>query len=72
MSAIALVLLSVAKELAEDAKASMPKLNDGEMVTQEWFADGRYNRKTLLDGKVMLYQFDFRQRKIIEQHLETE
>lgn len=71
MSAVALVLFSVAKELAEEAKASMPKLNDGETVMQEWLADGKYNRKTFLNGRIMLYQFDFRQRKAVEQCIEN-
>ena len=43
------VLLSIATELANMAKASLPKLNDGEKVQREWLEDGIYCRETTFD-----------------------
>lgn len=57
------VLLAVAAELAKAAKASLPKLQDGERIQQEWLADGVYYRETLLEGEVFRSQYDFKQRK---------
>lgn len=58
------VLRAVATELASMAKASLPKLNDGERVQREWYEDGVYCRETTLDGDIVCCQYDFRQRKI--------
>lgn len=63
MKAAPAVLLAVATELASQAKSSLPKLNDGEEIQREWFADGVFYRETALDGDVFRYQYDFRQRK---------
>lgn len=58
------VLLSIATELANMAKASLPKLNDGEKVQREWLEDGIYCRETTFEGEIVRCQYDFRQRKI--------
>lgn len=63
MSALPSVLLAVAAELANMAKANLPELNDGEEIRREWYADGMYYRETALDGVIFTYQYDFRQRK---------
>lgn len=57
------VLLAVAAELANTAKANLPKLNDGEEIRREWYEAGVYYRETVLDGMIFTYQYDFRQRK---------
>ncbi len=44
MTAAPAVLLAVAAELAKSAKASLPKLQDGERIQREWLADGVYYR----------------------------
>ena len=61
MTEISAVLLAVAKELAAQAKGSLPELQDGEQVQREWYKDGVYYRETLLDGEIFLSQYDFRQ-----------
>lgn len=58
----AAVLLAIAKELAQQAKDSLPELQDGEQVQHERYEDGVYFRETVLDGQVFLSQYDFRQR----------
>ena len=58
------VLLSIATELANMAKASLPKLNDGEIVQREWYENGVYYRESMLNGDFVRCQYDFRQRKI--------
>lgn len=63
MKALPSVLLAVAAELANSAKANLPELNDGEEIRREWYADGMYYRETALDGVIFTYQYDFRQRK---------
>lgn len=57
-------LLTVAEELAEQAKGSMPKLLDGEQVVGEYFENGIYTRKTMLCGKAFVSQYDFRQKAV--------
>lgn len=57
------VLLAVAAELADLAKASMPELSGGERIVREWISDGIFYRETALGVETHLYQFDFRQRK---------
>ena len=54
MSALPSVLLAVAAELANMAKANLPKLNDGEEIRREWYADGMYYRETALDGVIFI------------------
>lgn len=63
MTAVPAVLLAVATELAKSAKASMPKLQDGEIIQREWLADGIYYRETLFNGEIFQSQYDFKQRK---------
>jgi len=55
---------TVAKELAELAKSSMPEIRKGETIKREWLQDGVYYRETVYDGKIHQARFDFRQRKI--------
>lgn len=57
------VLLAVAAELANTAKANLPKLNDGEVIRREWYENGVYYREIALDGIIFIHQYDFRQRK---------
>ena len=54
----------VARELAELAKSSMPKIRKGETVKREWLQDGIYYRETICDGKSYQTRFDFWQRKV--------
>ena len=63
MKAAITVLLTVAQELEDLAKSSMPKMREGEMIKREWFENGVYYRETTLDGNLYQAQFDFRQRK---------
>lgn len=63
MTAASAVLFAVATELAEEAKAALPTLRDGESVRREWLANGIFYRETSYDGKKFISQFDFRQRK---------
>lgn len=57
-----MVLIAVAKELAEQAKSSLPVLQEGEQILREWYEKGVYSRETLLNGETFLSQYDFRQR----------
>jgi hypothetical protein len=63
VTAASSVLLAVAAELAELAKAEMPKLNDGEVVRREWYENGMFYRETALGEDIFICQYDFRQRK---------
>lgn len=63
MSTASSVLLAVATELADMAKAHLPKLNDGEVIRREWYENGMFYRETALGEDIFIYQFDFRQRK---------
>lgn len=63
MTAAPAVLLAVATELANEAKASLPKLRDGEIVQREWYENGVYYRETVFDGELFRGQYDFRKRK---------
>ena len=65
MTEISAVMLAVAKELAAQAKGSLPELQDGEQVQREWYKDGVYYRETLLDGEIFLSQYDFRKRTAV-------
>ena len=64
MNPATITLLSVAKELARQAKSSLPELAEGERVVREQFEDGVYTRETVLGGKTILNQYDFRQKSI--------
>ena len=55
-------LLTVAEELAELAKSSIPKLRDGELIRREWLRDGIYCRETTFNGTTYQATFDFKQR----------
>ncbi len=63
MTQASLVLLAVATELSELAKASLPALQKGETVQREWFEDATFYRETDLDGQKFIAQFNFPQRK---------
>ena len=63
MSSTPAVLLAVATELAEQAKAEMPELRDGERVLREWYRSGVYSRETSFDCETYQSQYDFRQKK---------
>lgn len=63
MSSTPSVVLAIATELARQAKAGMPDLQDGERVLREWYKNGVYYRETTLDGELFQSQYDFRQRK---------
>lgn len=58
-----LVLISVATELSELAKSSLPVLRKGETVQNEWFKDAVFYRETNFNGQRFIAKFDFRQRK---------
>ena len=61
MTEVLTVLLAVAKELAGQAKAEMPALQEGELIQREWYESGVYSRETVLNGETFLSQYDFRQ-----------
>lgn len=63
ISTIAAVLSTVAQELAQTAKDSLPELREGERIRREWYKDGVYYRETALDGEIFLSQYDFKQRE---------
>ena len=63
MKAAITALLTVAQELDDLAKSSMPKMREGEIIKHEWFENGVYHRETTLGGNLYQAQFDFRQRK---------
>jgi hypothetical protein len=52
----ATVIRAVAEELAKQAKESMPKLQEGEAILQEWYKNGEYCRETTLATHI----YDFR------------
>ena len=62
MTEASTVLIAVAKELAAQAKNSLPELQEGEQILREWYKNGVYFRETLLHGETFLSQYDFRQR----------
>ena len=59
------VLLAIATELSELAKASLPALRKGETVRHEWFENATLYRETTLDGQTFIAQFNFPQRKVL-------
>lgn len=59
---VSTVLLAVAKELAAQARDSLPELLDGEQIQREWYESGVYSRETVLNGETFLSQYDFKQR----------
>lgn len=66
METVVQVLLSVARELAQRAKAAMPKLREGEKIRREWFSDGVYCRETVFAGEIFLSRYDFRKAELVE------
>lgn len=62
MTGAAASLLAVAKELAQQAKDSLPNIREGEQIRREWYKNGVYFRETLFDGEIYLSQYDFRRR----------
>ena len=63
MTAVSEVLFAVARELAKQAKDSLPELQDGEKIQREWLDSGIYYRETMLRGQTFISQYDFKQRK---------
>ena len=63
MAQALLILLTVATELSELAKINLPVLHKGEMIQREWFRNATYYRKTNLNGKKYIAQFNFIKRK---------
>jgi hypothetical protein len=63
MNTAATILLTVAKELAEQAKNGLPKMREGEEVQREWYEPGKYYRETTLNGERHICLFDFRQKE---------
>ena len=57
-------LLSVASELAQQAKNSMPHLRNGEVIIREWLKGGEYYRETVYDNKKLLTKYDFARRTV--------
>ena len=57
-------MLAVAKELAQQAQDSLPRIREGEQVRREWYKNGVYSRETMFDGEIVLSQYDFRQRAV--------
>ena len=57
------VLISVAEELAELARSSVPKMRQGEYIQREWLEDGIYYRQSVFNDEIILTRFDFRKRK---------
>ncbi len=62
MNAVAVVLITVAKELSELAKNSLPALRKGETIEREWFKDAVYYRETSFKGQRFVASFNFRNR----------
>ena len=65
MKMAAQVLLTVANELAEKAKSSLPNLRGGEEVTREWFDNAVYHRETIFENKLFHVGYDFRKTTVI-------
>ena len=63
MNQASLVLLAIATELSELAKANMPALRTGETIQREWLKGSTFYRETNLDGQTFIAQFSFKQRK---------
>lgn len=63
MNQALVVLLTVATELSELAKSSLPALREGETVQREWFKDATFYRETNLKGQTFIAQFNFLQRE---------
>ena len=63
MKEASMVLIAVAKELATQARNSLPELQEGERIRREWYENGVYFRETLLSDKIFLSQYDFRTRR---------
>lgn len=63
MNPASAVLLAVATELATLARASLPKLHEGEEIRREWYENGVFYRETALDDAIFVCSYDFRQRK---------
>lgn len=63
MTVVSEVLFAVARELAKQAKDSLPELQDGEKIQREWLDSGIYYRETMLRGETFISQYDFKQRK---------
>ena len=71
MKPVVTVLYTVAKELAAKAKNSMPRLREGETITQEGLENGVYYRESVYGGEHYRYQYDFREPEPSENVEET-
>ena len=58
MTVVSEVLFAVARELAKQAKDSLPELQDGEKIQREWLDSGIYYRETMLRGETFISQYD--------------
>lgn len=56
------VLFAVASELAQEAKSNLPELRTGEQITSECFTNGVYRRETRYKGRLLISEYDFKQR----------
>ncbi len=61
---LGIVLKSIASELAETAKNSMPSLSNAETVVREWLVDSRYYRAIAKGNKVYYLCYDFELKKV--------
>ena len=61
MEFAAYALVSVAQEIAQRAKDSMPPLQENEVIKREWLADGAYHRETELDGRRFISSYNFKE-----------
>ena len=46
------------------AQNSLPELEEGERIVRELFENGIYTRETVLGGKMILSQYDFREKAV--------
>lgn len=66
MSTISQVLLMIATEIAENSKAQLPALQNNETIVREYLRAGVLYRETVRGNRQALYQYDFRQRKVVQ------
>ena len=63
MKKMAEMMIHIAEELVSSAKASMPKIKQGEVIKREVFENGIYHRETLYKDTLYFAEFDFRHRE---------
>lgn len=54
-------LISIAQEMAQRAKDSLPALRENEVIKREWLADGAFHRETELEGRRFISSFNFKE-----------